>query len=201
MMNEFAEEHDTLLREETVDVPVGDSWADDEVVDQVLRLVANQHQTMGAAIGRHAFSPTIAELRQTPLGRDLRLLAGAAEEDVDPEDILSASTRVKDLLLRPLAADEHETPAWFWQSGLGQMLARAERLAHGRNGMLSVAQSARQLGVAPGIVQEWIASGLLPSLPDEKGRPQVPRSVIAHRREVARLLAAETPESHERLAS
>lgn len=200
-MTELTLDYDTLLREETVDAPAGDSWPDDEIVDQVLRLVANQHQTLGAAIGRRAFSPTIAELRQTPLGRDLRLLAHAAHEDVTPDTILSAATRVKDLLLRPLAADADETPAWFWESGLGQLLARAERLAFGRNGLLSVAEAARHLSVAPGIVREWIASGLLPAVPDEQGRPQIPRQVVNHRREVAKLLAADEAEAEERLAS
>ncbi len=200
-MTELAVEYDTLVREETVVGPAGDSWPDDEIVDQVLRLVTNQHQTLGAAIGRRAFSPTIAELRQTPLGRDLRLLAHAAHEDATPDAIHSAATRIKDLLLRPLAADEYATPAWFWESGLGQLLARAERVAFGRNGLLSVAQTARLLGVAPGVVAEWIESGMLPSLPDEKGRPQVPRVVVNHRREAAKLLAADDGEDEERLAS
>jgi hypothetical protein len=200
-MTDFAVEHDTLLREETVDSPAGDSWPDDEIVDQVLRLVANQHQTLGAAIGRRAFSPTIAELRQTPLGHDLRLLAHAAHEDVSPDAIHSAAIRVKDIVLRPLAADEYETPSWFWESGLGQLLARAERLAFGRSGLLSVAQTARRLGVAPGIIQEWIERGVLPALPDEKGRPQIPRAVVNHRLEVAKLLASDDAEVVERLAS
>ncbi len=199
-MTDFVEEQDTLLREETVAGPVADSWPDEEIVDQVLRLVANQHQTMGAAIGRRAFSPTIAELRQTPLGRDLRLLAGAAHDDVAPDAIHSAATRVKDVLLRPLAADTYETPAWFWESGLGQMLARAERLAYGRGGLLTVTQAARQLSVAPGKIQEWIESGLLPAMPDAKGRPQISRAVIEHRRQVASLLEDES-ETEERLAS
>lgn len=200
-MTDFAVEYDTLLREETVDSPAGDSWPDEEVVDQVLRLVANQHQTLGAAIGRRAFSPTIAELRQTPLGRDLRLLAHAAHDDVTLEAIHSAATRVKDVLLRPLAAEEYETPVWFWESGVGQMLARAERLAFGSSGLLSVAQAARRLSVAPGVIQEWLERGLLPSLPDEKGRPQIPSAAVTHRREVAKLLESDDTEVVERLAS
>jgi hypothetical protein len=199
-MSDFVEQQDTLLREETVAGPVADSWPDEEIIDQVLRLVANQHQMMGAAIGRRAFSPTIAELRQTPLGRDLRLLAGAAHDDVGPEAIHSAATRVKDMLLRPLAADTYETPLWFWESGLGQLLARAERLAYGKGGLLSVTQAARQLSVAPGKIEEWIASGLLPVMPDAKGRPQLSRTMIEHRRDVASLLEA-PPEAEERLAS
>ncbi len=202
-MTDFAEEQDTLLREETAAEPVADSWPDEEIVDQVLRLVANQHQTMGAAIGRRAFSPTIAELRQTPLGHDLRLLATAAHSDVPAEAIHSAATRVKDLLLRPLAADAYETPAWFWESGLGQLLARAERVAYGRGGLLSVTQAARLLSVAPGQVEEWVESGLLPAMPDAKGRPQISRQVIEHRREIADLLSADEfiSASPERLAS
>ncbi|MDQ3654647.1 MAG: helix-turn-helix domain-containing protein, partial [Chloroflexota bacterium] len=105
-----------------------------------------------------------------------------------------------DVLLRPLAADTYETPAWFWESGLGQMLARAERLAYGRGGLLTVTQAARQLSVAPGKIQEWIESGLLPAMPDAKGRPQISRAVIEHRRQVASLLEDES-ETEERLAS
>ena len=54
-----------------------ESWDDDDIIDSVLRLVADHHRAVGAAIGKRSFSPSLAELRQSPLGQDLRLLAAA----------------------------------------------------------------------------------------------------------------------------
>ena len=59
-----------------------ESWDDDDVIDSILRLVADHHRAVGAAIGKRSFSPSLAELRQSPLGQDLRLLATAGYGDV-----------------------------------------------------------------------------------------------------------------------
>ena len=198
-MTEFAADQDQLLREETFEIPDADTWPDDEIIDQVLRLVANQHQSLGALIGRTTFSPTIAELRQSLLGRDLRLLAAATPELADAAATRAAARRVREVVLRPLATDEYETPAWFNATGLGQLLARAERAAYGPRGVVSVATAARQLGVTAGVINDWVASGMLSAVTNEQGQPQIPREVIAHRREIAALLAS--GEHEERLAS
>ena len=98
-------------------------WDDDDVIDSILRLVADHHRALGAAIGRRSFSPTLAELRQSPLGQDLRLLAIAGFGDVSQVQVRETASRVTDLLLRPLAAEGMVIPAWFWSTAIGRIVA------------------------------------------------------------------------------
>ena len=130
----FPLEESTMDEAPLVRAPAG-PWDDDEVIDTILRLVADHHRALGAAIGRHAFSPTLAELRQSPLGQDLRVLATAEQGGVSPDRALETASRVTDLLLRPLVRiprlDQRLQPAMF-----PQQLARLPvvvikiRLAH-----------------------------------------------------------------------
>jgi hypothetical protein len=164
-------------------------WDDDEIIDTVLRLVADHHRAVGAAIGKRSFSPTLAELRQSPLGQDLRLLAAARYGDVNTVHVRETAARVTDLLLRPLAAEGMVVPAWFWGTAIGRMVARAARATYGDDGLMSVPEAASRLGITPEIVTGWIADGAIVSFPDEAGRPLVPRNAIERRWLVARDLA------------
>ena len=166
-----------------------ESWDDDDVIDSVLRLVADHHRAVGAAIGKRSFSPSLAELRQSPLGQDLRLLAVAGYGDVSRDHVQETVGRVTDLLLRPLAAEGMVIPAWFWGSAIGKIVARAARVTYGDDGLMSVTDAADRLGVAPAIVSGWTTDGAITSIPDETGRPLVPRDAIEKRRTVARELA------------
>jgi hypothetical protein len=166
-----------------------ETWDDDDVIDSVLRLVADHHRAVGAAIGKRSFSPSLAELRQSPLGQDLRLLAVAGYGDVSRDHVQETVGRVTDLLLRPLAAEGMVIPGWFWASAIGKIVARAARVTYGDDGLMSVTDAADRLGVAPAIVTAWTTDGAIASIPDEAGRPQVPRDTIEKRRAVARDLA------------
>lgn len=157
--------------------------AADEMMDQALRLVADHHRELGLRLGRQAFSPSIAELRQSPLGRDLRLLAQAA--GADPAAVRAAAARVRETLLRPLAADDYETPAWFWTSDLGRLVARAERAAAGPDGWLTPAAAGMSLGLSEAETLDWAAAGMLPWLPDEHGRPLIARAAVDRMRMLA----------------
>jgi hypothetical protein len=177
-MREFATVFTTQVI--TVDEAPGvrgtdESWDDEDVIDSVLRLVADHHRAVGAAIGKRSFSPSLAELRQSPLGQDLRL-----QETVG---------RVTDLLLRPLAAEGMIIPAWFWRSAIGKMVARAARVTYGDDGLMSIADAADRLEIAPAIVAGWTTDGAIATIPDEGGRLLVPRDAIEKRRAVARELA------------
>jgi hypothetical protein len=163
-------------------------WDDDEVIDTILRLVADHHRAVGAAIGKRSFSPSLAELRQSPLGQDLRLLAVAGFGDVSRDHVRETAGRVTDLLLRPLAAEGMVIPAWFWGSAIGRIVARAARATYGDDGLMSIADAADRLGISPEFVAAWTADGAIVSIPDEAGRPMVPRDVIEKRRVVAREL-------------
>ncbi len=163
-------------------------WDDDDVIDAVLRLVADHHRALGAAIGRRSFSPTLAELRQSPLGQDLRLLAAAGFGDVNQLQIRETASRVTDLLLRPLAAEGMVVPAWFWSTAIGRIVARAARASYGTDDLMTVADAADRLGVAPAMIAGWTVDGSIAMIPDEAGRPLVPRSAIEKRRQIAREL-------------
>ncbi|MGH2618777.1 MAG: hypothetical protein ACRDJC_26410 [Thermomicrobiales bacterium] len=183
-------------------------WDDDEVIDTVLRLVADHHRAVGAAIGKRSFSPSLAELRQSPLGQDLRLLAVAAYGDVSRDHVRETAGRVTDLLLRPLAAEDKVIPLWFWSTAIGRIVARAARITYGDDGLMSVDDAADRLGIAPELVAGWAADGSITAIPDEAGRTLVPRDAIERRRAIARELAGlqiETGEdvlvSEQRIAS
>lgn len=164
-------------------------WDDDDVIDAVLRLVADHHRAVGAAIGKRSFSPSLAELRQSPLGQDLRLLAAAGYGDVSRDQVRETAGRVTDLLLRPLAAEGMVIPAWFWGTAIGRIVARAARVTYGDDGLMSIEDAADRLGIAPELVAGWTTDGAIVSIPDDAGRPMVPRDAIEKRRMIARELA------------
>src|SRR5688572_19299343 len=191
-MREFA----TLIP--TIDIAVDeapvvrgddDAWDDDEVIDTVLRLVADHHRAVGAAIGKRSFSPSLAELRQSPLGQDLRLLAVAGYGDVSRDQVRETAGRVTDLLLRPLAAEGMVIPAWFWGTAIGRIVARAARVTYGDDGLMSIEDAADRLGIAPELVAGWTTDGAIIAIPDDAGRLMVPRDAIEKRRLIARELA------------
>jgi hypothetical protein len=163
-------------------------WDDDDVVDAVLRLVADHHRAVGAAIGRRSFSPSLAELRQSPLGQDLRLLAAVSDGDVSPEVVRETAARVTDLLLRPLAAEGLVIPSWFWSTAIGRIVARAARETYGVGELVALPEAAARLGVAPELIAAWAADGAIAVIPDERGRLLVPRDALEQRLLVAREL-------------
>ena len=175
---------DVALSEVTLIHGPDGPWDDEDVIDSVLRLVADHHRTVGAAIGRRSFSPTLAELRQSPLGQDLRFLTLAGQHD-DETQVREVASRVTDLLLRPLAAEGMVIPAWFWSTAIGQLVARAARASYGPGGLIDLTEAAQRLGVSPAIVSGWTADGAITALPDEQGRLLVPSDAIERRRLVA----------------
>ncbi|MCA9879510.1 MAG: hypothetical protein KC442_17080 [Thermomicrobiales bacterium] len=176
---------DVALSEATLVHGPDGPWDDEEVIDTVLRLVADHHRTVGAAIGRRSFSPTLAELRQSPLGQDLRFLTLASHHDADETQVREVASRVTDLLLRPLAAEGLVIPDWFWSTAIGQVVARAARASYGPGGLIDLTEAAARLGVSPAIVSGWTMDGAITALPDEQGRMLVPREAIERRRLVA----------------
>jgi hypothetical protein len=199
-MPEFATSHSpgTTAVAEAPAAPVpGTEWDDEDVIDAVLRLVADHHRAVGAAIGRRSFSPTLAELRQSPLGQDLRSLAAAGFGEINRNDIRETAARVTDLLLRPLAGEALVIPVWFWSTAIGRVVARAMRATFDDGGLMPAVEAADRLGVEPAIVMSWIADGAISAVPDETGRLLVPRDAIEQRRVVARDLSGWQIESGE----
>jgi hypothetical protein len=164
-------------------------WDDEDVIDAVLRLVADHHRAVGAAIGRRSFSPTLAELRQSPLGQDLRTLAAAGFGDINRNDVRETAARVTDLLLRPLAGEALVIPVWFWSTAIGRVVARAMRATFGDGELILIADAADRLGIDPALIMGWIADGAIAAVPDEAGRLLVSRDAVEQRRIVARDLS------------
>jgi hypothetical protein len=180
----------------------GDPHDAQTVIDQALRLVADHHRGLGAALGRSADPPSLAELRASPLGQDLRLAVAGSGRPAR-----AAADRVVDLLLRPLAADDYTVPAWFWETALGRLLARAERAGRAPDGLLSAAAAAARLGVARAVVEEWLADGGIETVLAADGRPLVPFAAVERRlvvaaeieggpRPPADVLLAQSPAAH-----
>ena len=175
-----------------------DSLRDDEVIDQVLRLVADQHRALGALIGRPGYSPSIAELRSSRLGRELRALA---QGQLQQEEITSLITEVRDVLLRPAASEATAVPTWFWRTGLGRMLAAAEREALGHRDLLTLPEASIALHTAEADLRRLMASGVVAWLPDEAGEPLVTRSTIDRLRSVTAMPAADESAGYSRMTA
>jgi hypothetical protein len=191
IMPEFA----TVYRAEDIAVREGPivrgpegPWSDDEIIDTVLRLVADHHRAVGAAIGKRSFSPSLAELRLSPLGQDLRLLAAGLDAET-AEQIRDTAGRVTDLLLRPLAAEGLVIPPWFWGTAIGRIVARAIRATYGTSGLITLTEAADLLEVLPETVLGWTRDGGIPAIPDDAGRLQIPRETVERRRLVGRELS------------
>ena len=176
-MPEFATVYraeDVAVREGPVVRGAEGPGGDDEVIDTVLRLVADHHRAVGAAIGKRSFSPSLAELRQSPLGQDLRVLA-LSGDGAASELIRDTAGRVTDLLLRPLAAEGLIIPPWFWGTAIGRIVARAIRATYGDSGLITLAEAADLLDVAAETVLGWTRDGSIPAIPDDTGRLHIPR--------------------------
>jgi hypothetical protein len=191
-MPEFA----TVYRAEDIAVGEGplirgpeEPWGDDEVIDTVLRLVADHHRAVGAAIGKRSFSPSLAELRQSPLGQDLRLLVASSESGAS-EQVRDTAGRVADLLLRPLAAEGLVIPTWFWGTAIGRIVARAIHGTYRPGELISVPEAADILQITPETVLGWTRDGGIAAVPDDAGRLLVPRDAVERRRIVGREFAS-----------
>jgi hypothetical protein len=168
--------------------------AERAAIDQALQLVYTENRRMADLLGLGlAFTPRLADLRESSLGVDLRRLAayGLGETNEAPDDVLTAVESTLQVLFWPTAATDYEVPAPFWRTLLGRMLARAKRRALAVEGLIGIAAAARMLGVDEATVERWTAERLLESVPTAAGG-----RMLVGRRSVERLLAvaAELPE-------
>jgi hypothetical protein len=167
--------------------------AEQAAIDQALQLVYTENRRLAALLGLgDALAPTLAELRQSPIGEDLRRLAqyGLGATNEPPEDVLTAVESTLQVLFWSTAATDYEVPTAFWRTLLGRMLGRAKRRALAAEGLIGVAAAARLLGVDEATVEQWANERLLESVPNATGG----RTLVG-RRSVERLLAvaAELP--------
>jgi excisionase family DNA binding protein len=167
--------------------------SDQQTIDQALQLVAADAQRLATHLRLTAVVPlTPEELRQGPLGQDLvRLsLVARGRHREAPEAVLTAVEAILHFLFWPAGADEYTVPRSFWQSDLGQLLARAKLRAFEPQDLLSIGEAARRLGVTRPTIYRWMDERVLDSVRDEtSGRTFVVR------RDVERIDSSGTPAS------
>jgi len=169
-----------------------DEWDDQQIIDQALSLVADYHAAVGTLLGLPISPPELGELRRGPLGHDLRTLVAAIESERDPQRIRAAVARVRDLLFRPLAADQAPIPVWFQESALGERLGAAERASYGAVEFLSIEAVAAEIGATRAMVADWVETGAMVAVSDGDGRSVVPRPVVDRWRSVGAAFANKT---------
>jgi hypothetical protein len=160
--------------------------AEQAAIDQALQLVYAENRRLSGLLGLVAtVTPSLVDLRQSPLGVDLQRLAGygLGTTDEQPEDVLTAIESTLQVLFWPTAATDYTVPATFWRTIIGRMLARAKRRALAAEGLIGVAAAACLLGVDGATIERWAADRLLDSVPTAAGG----RTLIG-RRSVERLL-------------
>jgi excisionase family DNA binding protein len=169
----------------------GPTPTDQEVIDQVLVLVAGHHQRLLSHLrpdGATERAPTLAELRQGRFGHDLQRLAAVARGQLreSPQRVQAALEAVTQLLFWPAAADDYSVPRSFWDTDLGRLLAQAKFRAYAPVELVSISSAAQQLGVSRPTIYRWFDDRVLDSVRDERsGRTFALRSDIERRRQVA----------------
>lgn len=153
--------------------------SDQSIIDQALQLVAADAQRISTHLRLTEVLPLSPEaLRDGPLGQDLIRLALVARgrQRERPESVLTAVDAVLHLLFWPAGAEEFAVPRTFWQSDLGQLLARAKLRAFEPHDLVSIGEAARRLGVTRPTIYRWIDERVLDSVRDEtSGRTFVVR--------------------------
>ncbi len=166
-----------------------------DVVDQALQLIYSHHHRLISQLHPAAFQPlSLDQLRQGPLGQDLRRLSALARGEVrEPkEGVLEAIESVLQLLFWPAAADDYSVPRSFWDTELGRMMALAKYRAFEASELVSIGNAAQQLGVTRPTIYRWMDDRTLNYVRDDmSGRTFVVRRDIDNLRRVAMEMSAQ----------
>ena len=164
-------------------------------IDDALQLVYSQHHRLIAQLHPESFRElTLDELREGPLGRDLRRLADLARGQVREQKdlVLSAIDSILQVLFWPAAAEDYTVPRTFWDTELGRMLALAKYRAYDPTELVSIGSAAQQLGVTRPTIYRWMDDRTLSYVKDDmSGRTFVVRRDIDNLKRVAAELAAQ----------
>lgn len=161
----------------------------EHVIDHSLQLVySHQHRLTSQLFPEAVQRPTLDQLRNGPLGKDLwrlgRLARGHSRES--KESVLLAIESVLQLLFWPAAADDYTVPRSFWDTDLGRMLALAKYRAFEPAELVSIGNAAQQLGVTRPTIYRWMDDRTLNYVRDDmSGRTFVVRRDIDNLKQVA----------------
>ena len=115
------------------DRPAFGSVDEQAVIDQVLDLLHAEWRRVAAHLAPECLVTFgLTQLRDGPVGRDLRRLAAVARGELtaEPEHVDQAVDSILQLLYWPAGAHAYVVPDGFWQTALGGMLAEARARAH-----------------------------------------------------------------------
>lgn len=93
---------------------------------------------------------SVKEMRSSPLGRRLRLIADYANGGfaTDPPQVERAMKQVLRTLYGDPLREGYAVPEPFHETDLGQLFDQAERRIHGREGLMTPAEVYHELGIS-----------------------------------------------------
>jgi excisionase family DNA binding protein len=169
------------------------------VIDQALQLVYSHYYRLIFQLHPQAFQEfTVEQLRQGPLGQDLRRLGQLARGEIheSKERVLAAIDSVIQILFWPAAADDYTVPRTFWDTELGKMLALAKYRAYDPAELVSIGGAAQQLGVTRPTIYRWMDERILNYVRDDmSGRTFVVRRDIDNFKRTMQEFSGPPPQS------
>lgn len=113
---------------------VQDSTDEQAVIDQALELLRTEWLRVASRLSADCIVPLDrTQLRNGPLGRDLRRLTAVSrgDEAAEPAAVRQAIRSVLQLLFWPSGARTYAVPRGFWQTEIGAILLRADARSRG----------------------------------------------------------------------
>jgi excisionase family DNA binding protein len=160
-----------------------------QAIDEVLLQAYNYQQSLIRSLHPESRQElTLKDLREGPLGWDLRWIAALARGEVSQprERILSAIDMVLQVLFWPPGAEDYTVPRSFWDTPTGKMLSRAKLRAYRQSELVSIGGAAQMLGVTVPTVYRWMDDRTLSFVRDDvNGRTFIVRHDVDNVRRVA----------------
>jgi predicted DNA-binding transcriptional regulator AlpA len=122
----------------------------------------------------------VEEMRTSPLGRRLLLIAEYANEGyaADPPQVERAMKQVLRMLYGDPLSEGYAVPEQFHKTDLGQLFDEAERRIHGREGLMMPAQVYQELGVARTTLYDRVRRKQLHPVYSSSGEMRLLRSEV-----------------------
>jgi excisionase family DNA binding protein len=157
-----------------------------ETIDRTLRLIFSQSHRYLLKLGQSVNTPSVTELRNSPIGKDLARLASiaAGHDHADREETFRMVNSVLELLFWPAGEDEYQAPRAFWEEPLGKLLSQAKLRSVDASELMSVGNAAQILGVTRPTIYRWMDDHTLNYVRDDlSGRTFVLRGDVETLRE------------------
>jgi excisionase family DNA binding protein len=166
-------------------------------IDKALLQVYHQHRRLALWLYPDGFRElTLEQLREGPLGRDLRHLAAYAQGQVyeDSRLVRAAIDAVLQVLFWPAASEDYWVPRSFWDTDLARILNHAKLRSYKPDELVSLGQAARMLGVTIPTIYRWMDDRTIGWVRDDSnGRTWIVRQEIEQlKRKASELVARQS---------